>query len=151
MSYAFGPSGGVGGNPYSAPVPTTGNAPWTISGVQGRSGSRIDQIEIVWSSKSGSQSSDQFGGDGGDPFTFNIPSGDYLALISGSVGVNSGSVVLFSLQFFTVNGNKSPVFGSATSTPFTFSCPPGYMISGIFGRSGSAVDALGVYLDPIPT
>jgi len=150
MSYVFGPSGGVGGNPYSAPVPTSGNAPWQISGVQGRSGSRIDQIEIVWSSKTGSQSSEQFGGTGGDPFTFNIANGDYLTLISGSVGVNNGSVVLYSLQFFTLNGNKSPVFGSATSTPFNFQCPPGYQISGIFGRSGSAVDALGVYLDPIP-
>jgi hypothetical protein len=151
MSYVFGPSGGVGGNPYSAPMPTSGNAPWSISGVQGRSGSRIDQVEIVWSSKGGSQSSDQFGGNGGNPFTFNIANGDYLTLISGSVGVNNGSVLLFSLQFFTQQGNKSPVFGSATSTPFNFQAPPGYQISGIFGRSGSGVDALGVYLDPIPT
>jgi Jacalin-like lectin domain len=149
MSYVFGPSGGVGGNPYSAPVPTSGG-PWRISGVQGRSGSRIDEIEIVWSSPGGSQSSEQFGGDGGTPFQFSIPDKDYLTLISGTVGVNNGSVVLFSLQFFTQNGNKSPVFGSATSTPFNFQCPPGYQISGIFGRSGSAVDAFGVYLDQIP-
>ena len=151
MSYVFGPSGGVGGGAYSAPVPTSGGGPWRISGVQGRSGSRIDQIEIVWSSPGGSQSSDQFGGDGGSPFQFAIPDKDYLTLISGTVGINNGSVVLYSLQFFTQNGNKSPVFGSATSTPFNFQCPPGYQISGIFGRSGSAVDALGVYLDPIPS
>lgn len=151
MSYVFGPSGGVGGGAYSAPVPTSGGGPWRISGVQGRSGSRIDQIEIVWSSPGGSQSSDQFGGDGGSPFQFAIPDKDYLTLISGTVGINNGSVVLYSLQFFTQNGNKSPVFGSATSTPFNFQCPPGYQISGIFGRSGSAVDGLGVYLDPIPS
>lgn len=150
MSFVFGPSGGVGGNPYSAPMPTSGG-PWRISGVQGRSGSRIDQIEIVWSSAGGSQSSDQFGGSGGNPFAFSIPDKDYLTVISGTVGVNNGSVLLFSLQFFTQQGNKSQVFGSATSTPFNFVCPPGYQISGIFGRSGSGVDALGVYLDLIPT
>lgn len=150
MSDTFGPSGGVGGSPYNAPAPTTGG-PWKISGVQGRSGSRIDQIELVWSSMNGggSQSSDQFGGDGGDPFQFSVASGDYLTEIIGTVGVNNGSVLLFSMQLLTQNGNKSPVFGTQTSTPFSFQCPPGYQITGIVGRSGSGVDALGVYIDPI--
>jgi hypothetical protein len=151
MSDTFGPSGGVGGSAYSAPAPTTGG-PWKITGVQGRSGSRIDQVEIVWSSQNGGgSSSDQFGGTGGNPFSFSIPNNDYLTQIMGTVGVNNGSVLLFSMQLLTQNGNKSPVLGTATSTPFSFQCPPGYQITGILGRSGSGVDALGVYLDPIKT
>jgi hypothetical protein len=149
MSYAFGPSGGVGGTAYSAPMPTSGG-PWKISGVQGRSGSRIDQIEIVWSSQTGgTQSSAQFGGGGGDPFQFPISTGDYLIQITGSVGSHDGSVRLFSLQFVTKSGTKSVVYGKAGPGNFNYQCPPGYQITGIFGRSKTAVDALGVYIDPI--
>lgn len=148
MSSAFGPSGGVGGSPYTAPMPTSGG-PWKISGVQGRSGSRIDQIEISWSSQAGgSQSSDQFGGDGGSPFQFSIPTGDYLTQIIGSVGTTDNSVRLYSLQFVTKAGVKSAVYGKAGSSNFSYQCPSGFQITGIFGRSGSAVDALGVYIDP---
>lgn len=149
MSSKFGSSGGVGGSPYDAPAPSSGG-PWKISGVQGRSGSRIDNIEVVWSAQSGgTQSSPQFGGEGGSPFQFSIPTGDYLTMISDSVGDYDDSVRLFSIQFTTKNGTKSAVFGKATSDSFTFQCPPGYQITGIFGRSGSSVDAFGVYIDPI--
>jgi hypothetical protein len=118
--------------------------------MQGRSGSRIDQIEVVWSNQSGgTQSSPEFGGDGGSPFQFAIPTGDYLTQIVGSVGEYDNSVRLFSIQFVTKNGAKSAVYGEATSAAFLFQCPSGYQITGIFGRSGSAVDALGVFIDPI--
>jgi jacalin-like lectin domain-containing protein len=125
-------------------------APGEFPGCKAEVGVGLIRLKLYGAVRGGSQSSEQFGGDGGTPFQFSISDKDYLTLISGTVGVNNGSVVLFSLQFFTQNGNKSPVFGSATSTPFNFQCPPGYQISGIFGRSGSAVDALGVYLDQIP-
>ncbi|HST20920.1 MAG TPA: jacalin-like lectin [Blastocatellia bacterium] len=151
MSSKFGPSGGVGGSAYDAPTPTS-NGPWRISEAQGRSGSRIDQIELIWSNSVGStKSSPTFGGGGGDPFEFTIENGDYLTEIRGSVGSNNNSVVLFSLQFFTKSGKVSPVFGSSTPASFYFQSPPGYQITGIFGRSGSAVDALGVYIDLIPS
>jgi hypothetical protein len=149
MSYAFGPSGGVGGSPYSALMPNSGG-PWKISGVQGRSERRIDQIEIVWSNQAGgTQSSAQFGGDGGNPFQFSISTSDYVTQIVGSVGQHDGSVRLFSLQFITKSGAKSAVYGKAGSGNFNYQCPPGYQITGIFGRSKSAVDALGVYIDAI--
>src|SRR6266403_1272334 len=149
MSSAFGPSGGVGGSPYTAGMPTSGG-PWKITGVQGRSGSRIDQIEILWSSQTGgTQSSDQFGGDGGSPFQFSIPSADYLTQIIGSVGTTDSSVRLYSLQFVTKAGVKSAVYGKAGPGNFNYQCPSGYQITGVFGRSGSAVDALGIYIDPI--
>ncbi len=148
MSYAFGPSGGVGGIPYSAPMPSSGG-PWKISGLQGRSGDRIDQIEIVWSNQAGAQASPPFGGNGGNPFQFLIPTGDYLTQIIGSAGQYDGTARLFSLQFITKSGVKSPVYGSAGPGNFYYRCPPGYQITGIFGRSGTAVDALGIYIDAI--
>lgn len=148
MSSSFGPAGGVGGSPYNAPVPTAGG-PWRVSAMEGRSGSRIDQIEVTWSNQSGgTQSSSEFGGDGGSPFHFSISTGDYLTQIVGSVGEYDDSVRLFSIQFITKNGTKSPVYGKPTSDSFYFQCPSGYQITGIFGRSGIAVDALGVYIDP---
>lgn len=150
MSSTFGPSGGVGGSPFTAPAPTA-NGPWRINAVEGRSGSRIDQIELIWSNSAGAtDSSPEFGGTGGNPFNFSILTGDYLTAIQGTVGTYNDSVRLFSLQFSTKNNTKSPVYGKATSYNFSYVCPTGYQITGIFGRSGSAVDALGVYIDPIP-
>lgn len=149
MSSVFGPSGGVRGSPYDAPMPNSGG-PWKISEVQGRSGDRIDQIEISWSTQTNEiRSSPEFGGDGGSAFQFSIPSGDYLTQINGSVGTKDDSVRLFSLQFVTNAGLESEIYGQSGSGDFSYQCPSNYQITGIFGRSGGAVDALGVYIDPI--
>lgn len=148
MSYKFGPAGGVGGSPYDAPYPTVpapGN-PFGISAMQGRSGDRIDQIQVVWQGAGGGGESPPFGGGGGQPFRFDIPPGERLAQIVGSVGAYNGSVRLFSIQFITNVGTASTVYGKATSDAFSFQCPPNYVVTGIFGRADKEVDAFGVYI-----
>lgn len=149
MTTAFGPSGGYGGAAFNAPAPGQ-NGSWRISGVEVRSGSSIDQIELTWTSQSGAtQSSDEFGGEGGAPSSFGIAAGDYLTAIVGSVCTYNNLVLISSLQCFTKNGYASSVFGIPTNRNFYFECPAGYQIIGIFGRSGSELDALGVYIDEI--
>ena len=149
MSYKFGPAGGVGGTAFDAPYPTgaTTMYPYAISAMKGRSGSRIDQIQVVWAGAGGGGESPPFGGGGGTPFTFDIPPGESLAEIVGSVGYYDNSVRLFSIQFITNAGTRSNVYGQATSAAFSFQCPPNYVVRGIFGRADQAVDALGVYID----
>jgi hypothetical protein len=150
MSWQFGPSGGVGGTFYDAPAPTS-NGPWRISEIGVRSGNRIDEIEITWSNTSNeSTSSPDFGGNGGKPDIFTIPNGDYLTEITGTVDDYDDGVRLFSLQFFTKDKSKSPVYGKQGSGNFSFQCPPGYQITGIIVRSGEELDALGVHIDLIP-
>jgi hypothetical protein len=80
---------------------------------------------------------------------FPISTGDYLTQIVGTVGQYDSSVRLFSIQFVTSSGDKSPVYGQPGAAAFAFQCPSGYQITGIFGRSDQAVDALGIYIDPI--
>ncbi len=143
----LGPSGGLGGQAFDAHPPTR-RGPWKINTLQGRSGSRINQLELIWKDDAGeTQSSQEYGGDGGDPWTFNIQSDDYLTEIKGFIG-DHNSVRVFSLQFVTRNGVESEVFGKATSSskPFSYQCPDGYQIVGIFGRAGAEIDALGVYI-----
>jgi hypothetical protein len=148
MPQQFGPAGGSGGRQFTA-LP---DGPWRIGGVEGRSADRIDQIEVVWTDSAGKpHSSDQFGGQGGKRFGFQVNPGAYLTEIRGSVGTYAGTFSVFSLQFVTSDNVTSRVFGKATGYPFVFACPDGYHIVGLVGRSGHELDALGVYIDRIPT
>jgi hypothetical protein len=146
----FGASGGLGGTDFVAQPPRE-NGPWKISSIQVRSGSRIDSIEVFWTNSSGDiHASPRYGGSGGEEDEFPIDSGDYLVRIEGSLGFienESSYPRLFSLQLFTQNGKSSPVFGKATEAKFHYDGIPGYQITGLFGRSGSAIDALGVSID----
>jgi Jacalin-like lectin domain len=148
MSYKLGPAGGVGGSPFDAPYPTGAVSmnPYSISAIQGKAYNRIDQIQVVWAGAGGGGESPPFGGEGGRPFRFDIPPGEWLTQIFGSVGEYNDSVRLFSIQFVTNAGTRSDVYGKATSAAFTFQCPPNYVVTGIFGRSDREVDALGVYI-----
>jgi Jacalin-like lectin domain len=150
MSSTFGPAGGVGGSPYDAAYPVGSHAetPWVITAMKGRSGNRIDQIQVVWAGAGGGGESPKFGGEGGSPFQFTLPPGETLTQIVGSVGEYNGSVRLFSIQFVTNTGTRSDVYGQATSAAFSFQCPPNFVVTGIFGRAGREVDALGVYIAP---
>jgi Jacalin-like lectin domain len=148
MSSPYGSAGGVGGSSFDAPYPPAPqtNTPWVISAMKGRSGSRIDQIQVVWAGAGGGGESPPFGGGGGSPFEFSVPPGEILTQIAGSVGEYNGTVRLFSIQFVTNAGTKSPVYGQATDAAFTFLCPANHVITGIFGRAKDEVDALGVYI-----
>lgn len=152
MSEKFGFSGGTGGAAYNAPAPPAQDqGPWKISELKGRSGDRINQVELIWENhKHATREGGPFGGGGGGPFEFKIASDDYLTQIRGSVNNFDGSVRIFSLQFATRDGGVSPVFGKETAFTFFFDCPKGYQITGLFGRSGTEVDGLGVYIDLIP-
>jgi hypothetical protein len=148
MSDQFGPSGGTGGNPFTAEPPEGGG--WKISAIDVWSGDRIDSIELIWSHSGGeTKSSPKFGGSGGNESEFQIDVGDYLTRIEGSVGSKEDNVRIFSLQFFTRNGNMSKIFGKPTQAKFRYDEIQGQQIIGLFGRTGAAIDALGVVYDEI--
>ena len=152
MSQEFGASGGTGGGAYNAASPPAqDHGPWKIGVINGRSGGRIDLIELVWvNSQHATRESARFGGNTGGPFQFTIADDDYLTEIRGSVGAFDDNVRVFSLQFLTRDGGASPVFGQPSGVPFFFECPNGFQLTGIFGRSGSGLDSLGVFMENIP-
>lgn len=152
----LGPVGGTGGEEFDARPPGPGDE-WKISQIELRSGKRMDAIEITWHSKHGdSKSSDSFGGQGGDRSEVLIQHDDYLTKIAGTIAwVHEGETMrnqVVSLRFIRKSGTGSEEeYGKPGPMPFSFECPEGYQILGIFGRSGTEIDALGVYIDRIPT
>jgi len=152
----LGPVGGTGGEKFDARLPGLVDE-WKISQIELRSGKRIDQIEITWDSTHGdSKSSPSFGGQGGDRSEVLIPGDDYLTKITGTVAwVHEGDRMrdqVVSLRFICRSGEGSEKeYGKPGSVPFYLECPEGYQIVGIFGLAGTEVDALGVYIDRIPT
>jgi hypothetical protein len=146
MSNSFGPSGGTGGDSFSV-LPPSDNGPWKISAIQVWSADRIDGLEVIWSNQHGDvRTSPKLGGTGGVEHEFQIGQDDFLTRIEGSVGSFNDNVRLFSLQLFTKNGKSSDLFGKPASDKFQYDGVTGYQILGLFGRSGSAIDALGTVL-----
>jgi|SRR5689334_22806073 len=151
--HSSGPSGGIGGFPFYLTWPS---GAFKIVAVWGRSGSRIDQIGLDWSTKNGIVSSPPCGGGGGSPFKFDIPADDYLTDIFGTVDNYNGSIRVFSLKLVT-KGKVVGTYGTQEEYQFSYTSPPGYQVISIFGRAGNqpgsppagALDALGVTIEPI--
>lgn len=138
----YGPSGGIGGAPFSG---RTAQPPTTIKQIQIKHGWNVDSIEIIWNDGF----TEKYGGDGGDGLdTFVLDDDEWLVGISGGRrDPSDGDFVKF-LQF-TTNKRTSPTFGPAggfSGHPFAYQAPAGMRIYGILGRCGSYLDAIGVYM-----
>lgn len=162
QGFKFGPAGGIGTAP--SPVPKPFDAPpednEKITTIEGRAAEAIDQIEVIWRNTLTGQvrSSPEFGGDGGEAFSFRIDGDDCLTNLSGWTGYQNlkfpdGTFrefhVVRGLQLKTLGGSESEVFGETTDFPFFYECPPGFQIVGLFGRMGDLIDQLGVYIQSI--
>ena len=133
-----GPSGGTGGS-YYADNETEG---LHVVEVRVWHGKYIDAIQFVYGNKQGGQiEGKKHGGNGGGLSTFKLQPGETIAKISGK----HGSLV-DSMQLLTSNGREQQWGGPGGTVRYTYSAPPGSSIFGLFGRSGTYIDALGVIL-----
>ena len=99
-----------------------------------RSGSLIDSIQLFYQS---GQSSGVYGGGGGSLASFVLEPREFVVAISG----RSGSMV-DSLTFHTNMGRIIGPLGGGGGSPFYVSqCT----LNGIYGRSGSRLDAIGFF------
>lgn len=133
-----GPSGGVGGNFYSAPQ--TGG--WQLSEIRVRSGAFIDGIQLVYVDVIGQKHTMQHhGGNGGHLDVFKLNPGEYVTRVTGKYGR-----FVDSLTIATNQGRIKGWGGGGGSAHYTYSSPPGTQIHGFFGGAGQYVDSIGVVL-----
>lgn len=129
--------GGPHGTFYSdiANVPAGAQA----STISMRSGARVDQVGLTLSNGA----SFSHGGTGGTASSLTLGSGEYVTSASLCEGQYNGDTRIFSAKFTTNKGNVL-AGGSTTSDCTTFTAPSGWQIAGFYGRSGAAVDKLGM-------
>jgi len=156
--------GGTGGNPFPTPPLGAEECPAgsVATGLQGKSGDRIDNVELLCANLNADGSLganiglSAHGGNGGNDFTNSeiCPTGQVLI---GMYGVYGSSLDRLggecnSLTSILVNGPGTRLDsngGNGGSTPFDVTCGTGSLITGIMGRSGSEVDHIGFRCRPL--
>ncbi|CAL4896488.1 unnamed protein product [Urochloa decumbens] len=148
IAHAFkvGPWGGNGGTVFDVTAPPTRLDNMTI-----RAGEFIDSIGFSYVDDVGTiRIAGPFGGTGGNLTTIRFAATEFVTKLSGTLYIRSASAggkpVLSSLEIVT-NTNRYGPYGTVHQDYlFSFPLPWGLIITGFFGRAGSIVDAIGVYI-----
>jgi hypothetical protein len=134
--------GGPGGNAFSDPEPERGAR---VVEVQVRSGDYVDSVQLVyWLGDGRTVVGPQHGGAGGELGVFHLDADEYLVGISGRTGTYIDSIR------FQTNKRTSPSFGgSGGSRDFRVDVPTNAQVTGLVGRAGNYLDAIGLTFIPI--
>ena len=112
-----------------------------IREISGRDGFYIDRIKVRAVDGAEEESSPSFGGDGGSPYTWTVPEGEYIAKLEYRQGD-----WLDGVTFITNAGTRSPQFGGNGGTgPFEFSLPSTTRLTGFYGHKDQYIRGLGFY------
>ena len=133
-SFQSGPCGGTGGNTFTDDIPADGVK---IASIDIRHGNFIDAVTLNYSD---STSSGRHGGGGGVSETVTFESDEYLTEISGRYGnVVDSLLIRTNVQTF------GPFGGNGGARDYRCQVPEENMeIIGLFGSSGSFLDAIGI-------
>lgn len=133
------------GGPHGAQYNDAASLPQNpeVSTLSIRTGSRVDSIGVTLSSGI----SLTHGGTGGSLKKLSLDADEYLVSVNLSSGVYNGTTRIFYVKF-TTNKGRTLAGGSATGGGATYTAPTGWQIVGFHGRSGSAVDKIGVIYAP---
>lgn len=143
IPYKDGPLGGKGGTSFDIP-----EAPQRLESVTIQSGDAIDSIAFSYTDQVGKkQMAGPWGGNGGLPHTILLAPTENVTKVFGTTGEFQGDAVVTSLTFVTNVATYGP-FGKPKGTPFSIPKEDGDNVVGFFGRAGSLVNALGVYVTP---
>lgn len=83
------------------------------------------------------------GGSDGGAKTLTLAANEYISAVDLWVNTNDGKPLVFGLKFST-NLNHTIEVGKQTGTKTTINIPSSHHVVGLYGRSGSAIDQLGV-------
>nr|7KMU_A Chain A, Jacalin-type lectin domain-containing protein [Musa acuminata]7KMU_B Chain B, Jacalin-type lectin domain-containing protein [Musa acuminata] len=118
---------------------------YRIDSVKINAGDIIDAIEITFT-RYGLTETQHYGGTGGEPHEIAFEDGEYIMSMEGHVVDYFGLTIIGKLTLTTNRRTFGP-FGAYEGTPFSIPVAEG-KIAGFFGRAGSFIDAIGVYLMP---
>ncbi|SPT15723.1 unnamed protein product [Triticum aestivum] len=142
----MGPWGENGGFPQDL---TTGK-PSHVQSLRISSGSRISSLEFSYVDKLGKRRSEgPWGGSsGGNYQTIELGPKEFVKQISGTIDNLVTETVITSLVLVT-NIKKHGPYGSVQGTSFDDTVPENTFVVGFLGRSGGALDAIGIYHGPV--
>ncbi|OEL37029.1 hypothetical protein BAE44_0001951 [Dichanthelium oligosanthes] len=158
----IGPWGGRGGDPGD--IVAAGVAPHRLEGVVIRCQEAVDAISFTYAGVDGMpRRAGPWGGSGGRKhkiLSVSSASGffgkqvkfgatEVVKEVSGTYGPYGGHAgIVRSLTFVTNVGKHGPFGEHGEGTPFSITVQDGGRVVGFFGRSGSLLDAVGVYVHP---
>ncbi len=133
------------GGPHGTPYNDVASLPLNpvVSTLAIRTGSRVDNIGVTLSSGN----TFSHGGNGGTLKKLTLTSDEYLSSVKLCSGVYNGHTRIFYTKFTTSKG-RTLAGGSTTGSSITYTAPSGWQIVGFHGRSGSAVDKIGIIYAP---
>ncbi len=111
-----------------------------ISKIRIRAGSHIDRLEVTYTSGSSNTPIAHGGTGGSDRQEFTLNDKEYIT----RVDVRAGSRV-DAIKFYLNSGRQSDWYGGGGGSLHSFIAPSEHGIISFHGRSGSEIDALGVY------
>nr|XP_029123298.1 mannose/glucose-specific lectin [Elaeis guineensis] len=133
----LGPWGGSGGTAWSFE-----NAQ-TITKIKISVGDVVDSITFQYMDGETARWSPRYGGAGGKPTEIELGPAEFIISIKGYYGTYAGKTIIYSLTFVTTNREYGP-YGREQGTQFSVPKGTGWII-GFHGRSGTLLDAIGVY------
>ena len=139
----FGPSGGVGGQPFDDPPPQDHA---NIRELRIWSGVTIEAVQIMHSCEGEIFECPKRGQSTSGFSIVKLEPGEFITEISGRY---SGYIDQLEIR---TNKNIVKRFGSAKGLhDFHYQAPDNYQIAGLWGRAGRLIDALGVHLSKVAT
>jgi hypothetical protein len=129
-------AGGTGGDPFTDDITNVAR----IKSITLRGGSMVDGISITYVLQDGSTVKKSYGGDGGTatpPLT--LADDEYITKVTGRSGTCVDQITFHTSYARTISA------GGTGGNAFTIDPKVNRPIIGIFGRSGSLIDAIGVF------
>ncbi|MDC8831910.1 jacalin-like lectin [Alteromonas gilva] len=135
-------SGGHGGTFFSDVTAVDANP--GVASVWLRAAARVDQIGLV----DASGNSRGYGGTGGNLQALTLQTGEYISAVEVCLGDRNNSQRVF---YTAIETNQQRVIsgGTVTGNCIDYQAPNGWQISGLHGRAGDELDALGVIYTPV--
>lgn len=138
----FGPSGGVGGQPFDDEPPAEHAK---VRELRVWAGAQVDAIQTVLDVDGEAVEGVKHGGNSGNLSVLTLGDNEYITEVYGRFGS-----YIEILNIRTNKGQSRRFGGQGGIIDFLYVAPSGFQIIGFWGRSGRLIDSLGVHIAPVP-
>jgi len=140
-----GPFGGNGGSEKDIV-----EAPRRLESITVSSGSIVDSITFSYVDQAGQKrTAGPWGGAGGNKNTIVLGPNEFVKEVSGEYGRYQTHLIITSMKIITNVKTYGPFGGEGKGRDFSIPAEKNSSIVGFFGRSGTYLDSIGVYVHPL--